>query len=125
MLPAVLATQVPLHCTGKRATAASLSHAGGLPVHLAAATNQADCLHVLLASELCPPGEPTAEGFTPLHLAATANASAAAAVLLGSGSSALEARNAADRTPLFLAAVGGCPGVLAQLVRAGAQASGW
>lgn len=90
-----------------------------MPSHLAAATNQPDCLHVLLSCGLCPPDERTSEAFTPLMLAATADTPATLAVLLRHGAD-LEARNAAGRTALFLAAVGGSASTLQQLVEAGA-----
>lgn len=77
-----------LHC---------LRPAAGAPSHLAAATDRADCLQVLLSSGVSSPDEwTTSEGFTPLMLAATADAAAAAAVLLQAGA-ALEARNHASR----------------------------
>ena len=96
--------------------------AGGLPCHLAAATNSPDCLQVLLSSGIGSPDECTAEGFTPLMLAATADAAAAAALLVKAGA-ALEARNHASRTALFLAAVSGSPDILGLLMAAGADVS--
>jgi ankyrin repeat protein len=96
--------------------------AGGLPCHLAAATNRSDCLQVLLSSGIGSPDECTAEGFTPLMLAATADAAAAAALLVKAGT-ALEACNHASRTALFLAAVSGSPDTLGLLMAAGADVS--